>query len=122
LVKDFDPKCIGVIYDPGNMIVEGRESWKMGLELLGDYLAHVHVKNLLWQYGEEDYRGNKCERGWHWAWADMDKGMVDWQEVIRTLKATGYKGYLSLEDFSPSPIEERLKTINYLRGLEKDED
>lgn len=122
LVGDFDPKCIGVIYDPGNMIVEGRESWKMGLELLGDYLAHVHVKNLLWQYGDKDYLGNKCEPGWHWSWADIDAGMVDWQEVINALKLAGYDGYLSLEDFSPKLIEERLKAVDHLKGLEKDAD
>ena len=48
LVSNFDPDYIGVIYDPGNMICEGRENWQLGLELLGPYLSHVHVKNAAW--------------------------------------------------------------------------
>ena len=49
LVGGFDPRYIGVILDPGNMIYEGYEDWRMGMELLGPYLAHVHLKNTQWQ-------------------------------------------------------------------------
>jgi sugar phosphate isomerase/epimerase len=48
LVCNFDPRYIGVILDPGNMIYEGYEDWRMGMELLGPYLAHVHLKNTQW--------------------------------------------------------------------------
>src|SRR5690349_7728057 len=51
LVEDFDPAMIGVIYDPGNMVFEGYENYRMGLELLGEYVAHVHVKNMEWSKG-----------------------------------------------------------------------
>ena len=59
------------------MIIEGREDWRLGLEVIGDYLAHVHVKNTAW------YR----ERGWAWRWEALDAGMVDWEEMIRILSA-----------------------------------
>ncbi|MBW7459087.1 sugar phosphate isomerase/epimerase, partial [Paenibacillus sepulcri] len=48
LVSGFNPDQIGVIYDPGNMVYEGYENYRLGLELLGPYLAHVHVKNAGW--------------------------------------------------------------------------
>ncbi|MNH42928.1 hypothetical protein D3C79_1047240 [compost metagenome] len=48
LVDGFDAKHIGVIYDPGNMVYEGFEQYKLGLEVLGEYLGHVHVKNAIW--------------------------------------------------------------------------
>ena len=48
LVQHFDPGKIGVNYDPANLIIEGRESWQMGLELLGPYLDYVHAKNIAW--------------------------------------------------------------------------
>ncbi len=45
LVSSFEPRAVGVIYDPGNMVYEGFESYRLGIELLGPYLAHVHIKN-----------------------------------------------------------------------------
>jgi len=47
-VSDFDLRYIGIIYDLGNMVHEGYENYKLGLELLGDYLSYVHVKNAVW--------------------------------------------------------------------------
>jgi sugar phosphate isomerase/epimerase len=90
LLKPFDPARVGVIYDPANMIVEGREDWALGLDLLGDYLGHVHVKNTAW------YR----DGGWEWRWEELEEGIVDWKEMIRNLAARGYAGYLSNENLS----------------------
>src|SRR5262249_4743674 len=45
----FDPRDVGVIHDAGNMVYEGYEQYRMGLELLGPYLAHVHFKSARWQ-------------------------------------------------------------------------
>src|SRR5215208_2984468 len=45
LVSAFDPDLVGVILDPGNMAQEGFENYRIGAELLGPYLAHVHIKN-----------------------------------------------------------------------------
>ncbi len=35
LVSRFNPDHIGVLYDPGNMVHEGYENFRMGMELLG---------------------------------------------------------------------------------------
>lgn len=48
LAKNFDPNYIGVIYDTGNIIYEGLEEYQMALEILGDYLDLVHIKNACW--------------------------------------------------------------------------
>lgn len=37
LVNQFDPQHVGVILDPANMILEGRENWEMGIEILGEH-------------------------------------------------------------------------------------
>jgi sugar phosphate isomerase/epimerase len=90
LLKPFDPARVGVIWDPANMIVEGREDWALGLDLIGDYLGHVHVKNTAW-----------CRDGrWAWRWEELDAGIVDWEEMVRILSARGYAGYLSNENLS----------------------
>ncbi|MBV9786720.1 MAG: TIM barrel protein, partial [Chloroflexi bacterium] len=45
----FDPRYVGAIHDAGNMVYEGYEQYRLGLEVLGPYLAHVHLKNADWQ-------------------------------------------------------------------------
>jgi len=116
LLDGFDADLVGAIYDPGNMVCEGYEAWRMGMELLGPYLAHVHVKNYIWQPREEDELGTL-----HWAPqpAPLSRGMVDWGQVIEDLHAVGYQGYLSLEDFDPTTsTDEKVRAdIRYLKGL-----
>ncbi|MGO4532844.1 sugar phosphate isomerase/epimerase family protein [Paenibacillus sp. 2TAF8] len=112
LVQSLDPQYIGVLYDPGNMVHEGYENHRMGLELLGPYLAHVHVKNAGWY---KDNAGNTSDRAalpasgeseqllstsWQCHWAPLTEGMVDWVQMVRDLRAVGYDGYYGIEDFS----------------------
>ena len=44
----FPAEQVGVIHDAGNMVFEGYEQYRLGLELLGPHLAHVHVKSARW--------------------------------------------------------------------------
>jgi len=101
LVKDFSPDWVGILFDPGNMVCEGMENWKMAIQMLGPYLSHVHVKNGGWYHSEK--------HGWQFAWAPMNDGIVKWEEVISFLAENDYQGWLSLEDFADLPIEQRLE-------------
>ena len=117
LVSQFDPELIGVIYDPGNMVHEGYENWRMGLELLGPYLHHVHVKNAVWEQVETLEDGTILWRCNH---ASVRKGVANWHEIMADLKAVGYDGWLSFEDFSAEePTEEKCRSnLAYLKALE----
>jgi len=101
LVEGFSPDCLGILLDPANMIRAGREDWRMGIDLLGPYLGYIHVKNSAWHYVED--------QGWQFGWAPLDRGMVDWQEVIGLLQAAEYAGWLALEDLLDTPVEEKLE-------------
>jgi sugar phosphate isomerase/epimerase len=90
LLSGFSPEVYGVIFDPANMILAGKESWAMSVDILGEYLAHVHVKNISW-FTDADGK-------WQWRYDTLEGGMVDWPEVIGALQAAGYEGYLSVED------------------------
>jgi sugar phosphate isomerase/epimerase len=98
LVQHFDPAKIGVNYDPANLVIEGREAWQMGLELLGPYLDYVHAKNIAW--AREDGK-------WRWVFASMRDGQVDWAEVMRALRRVGYDGTISFENFYLVPMRSR---------------
>jgi sugar phosphate isomerase/epimerase len=132
LVRHFDPKVIGVIAEPGNMIIEGRENWKMGFEILSHYLDHVHFKNNSWHYSED--------KGWEWRRDYLNRGIVNWGEVMRALESVDYKGYLANENLHMVPtstrgyvgerhdslkgyegfrsIDERLADITYLKSIQ----
>lgn len=111
LLKDFDPRYVGAIFDPGNMIAEGYEAWKMGLEILGEHLAHCHAKNTAWF---------RKDGKWEFSFVPMDEGIADWKAILQSLKAVGYDGWISFEDFSSLPLEEKLKrNIELLKEWEK---
>jgi sugar phosphate isomerase/epimerase len=114
LLDGLDPGVVGVIYDPGNLVIEGFEDYQMGLEILGEYLAYVHVKNTLWARDP-----NAHGHPWQWQWAPMTKGMADFRDIMGCLRRIGYDGWLSVEDFSnEEPTKEKLTGIvNHLRKL-----
>ena len=116
LVSNFDPSLIGVIHDAGNMVMEGYENWQMGLELLGPYLAHVHVKNYKWFIKQTLDDGTFV---WQSEPESLKKGQANFREILKALKHVDYDGYLSFEDFSPKETaEEKLKNnIIYLKNI-----
>jgi len=117
LVSRFDPAEVGVIFDPGNMVVEGFENYQMALELLGPYLSHVHAKNCMWvKTGEEDGVAK-----WEWKMAAVKQGQADWTAIVAALKKVGYDGWLSFEDFSEGETGTKLsEALAYLKALEAD--
>lgn len=112
LVDGFDPDAIGVIHDAGNMAREGYEDYRLGLELLGPYLAHVHVKNA--RYVRPAGGGV-----WQGEWSPLDDGVVDWDALFGALHQVGYDGWLGLEDFSGvRPSRETLAyDIDFLQAI-----
>jgi sugar phosphate isomerase/epimerase len=103
LISNYDPQAIGAIYDPGNMVYEGFENYRMGLELLGPYLAHVHIKNAAF--------ARPASGGvWTATWAPLEDGVVNYRQLFAALRAVGYDGWLSMEDFSAArPSREALR-------------
>lgn len=109
LVSHCSPDHIGVLFDPGNMVYEGYEHFKMGMELLGPYLAHVHVKNAAWSTKEQRADGTAS---WTCQWSPLAEGIVDFSQVLDYLKSVKYEGYLGIEDFSKQhPSSELLKAF-----------
>lgn len=112
LVSDFDPDCIGVIFDPGNMVHEGFEDYRIGTELLGPYLAHVHIKNAAYERPE----GGGL---WKARWSPLEDGVVDFDALFDALRGVGYDRWLVIEDFSGArPTVEALEHNNrFVRAL-----
>jgi sugar phosphate isomerase/epimerase len=89
---------LGVVYDPGNMIVEGHLSPGYAISLLDDLLCHVHAKN---------QRAQQRQGQWSYLKTAFDRGQVDWTEVAEAL--TGYDGLVSVDHLSGPPTRRRLE-------------
>ena len=97
LVEGLDPRHIGVIHDAGNMVYEGFENYRLGLETLGEYLALVHVKNAT-AYPFKTMPDTTIE--WRFKFWPMHQGVANIRALIRALLDIGYDGWISFEDFS----------------------
>lgn len=115
LLDGLDPAAVGVIHDLGNLVIEGGEDVRAGLEMLGDRLAHVHVKNARWVPAGTEEDGTVR---WDHEWAELPAGQGDVRGYLRHLVEIGYDGWVTLEDFSTTrPQRERVAAdLAYLRG------
>jgi sugar phosphate isomerase/epimerase len=100
LVSHQPPGHAGVLYDPGNMIIEGSLAPALSIELLGPYLTHVHVKNILWA---------RRDGSWHWRYASLRDGMLDWPDILSRLHSVGYGGGFSIDHLGGRPTTGLLK-------------
>jgi len=107
LVRGLDPDAVAITFDPANMIIEGKEDWEYGIDLLGEHLLNVHIKNASWVRE----RGN-----WSWQWDGLQQGMVEWPHLFRLLESRGYRGMLAMEDFLvPRSYDAALEHLAALR-------
>lgn len=94
--------------DPGNQAMEGSEQLPMSLDLSGDRIACVGVKNAAWREGRL-------------AWQPLADGggVVDWPATLGTLRERGYAGPLSLHAHYPmaDPVTEVGRDLAHLRRL-----
>jgi len=103
----FDPRYVGIIHDAGNMVNEGYEQYRLGVEVLGPYFAHVHLKSALWQAAGPRADGTT---EWRAVSAPLAKGSVNLEALFQALRDVGYDGWVSFEDFSTEqPLAQRVR-------------
>ena len=115
VLQGLNPEYTGIIWDPGNQVFEGRESYDFALNVAAEYLGEVHMKNArvmpLMVQGQTLH--------WETAWSQIQAGLVDWNSVFTSLKRIGYNGWVMFEDFSTvQSTEEKLKdNLAYAKSL-----
>jgi len=126
LLKDRDPHHVGAYLDPGHMTLEGAASgWKLGVDLLQDYISTVAVKTF-GLYPEKD--AEHGDTRWVEKLVPLREGMVRWREVFACLKQLGwdgvvtfhseYQGRQSWRDLTvPQLIDQTREDVAYLRPI-----
>jgi sugar phosphate isomerase/epimerase len=95
VAEHYPAQHLGIIYDMGNLAIEGREDVQMSLDLMGAHLTHVQVKNVA-------YKPQAPGQGWSWEWCPPDAGVLPLQTMLQTLRDSGFNDWVSVEDFSDS--------------------
>ena len=115
ILQGLDPQYVGIMWDPGNQVTEGREDYRMAVQLAGEYLAEVHVKNAVY----EPVGAKQGAIVWATRAVPVQRGIANWPEIMEVLEEAAYEGWLMFEDFSTDvPLEERLRqNITWFRTL-----
>jgi sugar phosphate isomerase/epimerase len=109
LLEGQDPTAAGVLWDPGNSLIEGRLDAPLAIADIGPYLHHVHVKNIAWTREDET---------WSWRYASLAEGMLDWPATLAALASAGYEGLLSFDHLVCEPTVAGLReSADALRAL-----
>ncbi len=94
VLERFDPREVGCIYDAGSLTIEGHEEYRIGLEILGSYVADVHVANTR-------HFPSAGGRLWEWEWSPLSDGLLDLQRLARALRRAHYRGWITVADRAP---------------------
>jgi sugar phosphate isomerase/epimerase len=102
ILKEMDPKWMGVQYDIRHAIVEGAYTWPQAMELLKPYIKTTAIKDFFWIQQENKWKINNCPLG---------RGMVDFDAY--------FKLYKKLETSAPISLHFEYKHYNESDSLEE---
>lgn len=75
LLKDVDPKYMGVQYDIRHAITEGGYSWKLGMKRIAPWIRNIDIKDFVW---------GKTDKGdWKHQNVPLGEGMVNFDEFLK---------------------------------------
>lgn len=114
LLRDLDPRWIGVQYDIRHATVEGGNSWPLGLRLLAPHVRTTDIKDFHWV---------KNEDRWVIRNVPLGEGMVDFRRYFEMVRQLGISGPISVHyEYPPlegrnelPPRERRRESIGLMR-------
>jgi L-ribulose-5-phosphate 3-epimerase len=87
LVKDCDPESLGVQYDILHAVVEGAESWSLGMKLLSPWIKTAAIKDFYWK---------KQDGKWKRTYVPLGEGMIDFDAYLREYTSLGISGPVTI--------------------------
>jgi sugar phosphate isomerase/epimerase len=86
-IQDIGSPCIGVNFDPANLLMYGKANPLDALDILGSYVRGVHAK-------DGEYPADPRRLGPE---KPLGEGRVGFPALIKKLLAIGYSGPLTIE-------------------------
>ena len=87
LLSNLPPEFTGCQYDVRHAMVEGANSWILGMRLMAPYIKTLAIKDFTWVTGAGKPRA---------VTVPMGEGMVNWDIFFKTVKALNISGPLTL--------------------------
>jgi sugar phosphate isomerase/epimerase len=116
LVKDYDPRYVGAIWDPAHNALEGMEP-EPALDIVASHLCVVNLKNAYWRR----ISGPEAETAqWKVYWTSGRQGRASWARVAAKIKQMGYTGPVCFSaEYSDEHNVDRLivEDLAFARGL-----
>jgi L-ribulose-5-phosphate 3-epimerase len=119
LFRDFPQEFAGIQYDVRHAMVEGADTWMLGMRLISGHIRTLAIKDFTWKTS-----GGKPQP----VTVPMGEGMVDWDMFFKLVKDLGIVAPLTLHIEYPllEKGEEKLSLIQQqviiVRKLKKDMD
>ena len=89
LMRDLDPKAVGVNFDVSHAVIEGGlGGWIDSFKITGNHLRGIAVKDFVW---EKDAKGAYREQ-----WKPIGEGMVKLPEFFGMVAQTAFEGPLQI--------------------------
>ena len=85
MIKDLDPRHLGVCFDIGHATIEGGLSHAIEAHLVQRHFTAVFVKDFLWE---------RTDNAWRERWVPLGDGMVE-KSFFKWLKTTTFDGPIS---------------------------
>jgi L-ribulose-5-phosphate 3-epimerase len=115
LLRDLDPKWIGVQYDIRHATAEGGQSWSLPLKLLAPWIKCTDAKDFRW----EQSPGKAAIEN-----VPIGEGIVNFDayfRLVRELKITGpISVHLEYPPFERTPMSDADKRANFPALMKKD--
>lgn len=84
MIKDLDPKTMGICFDIAHATIEGGLSWPVQARLMEPFYVAVFLK---------DFRWEKTDKGWQPIWYNFGEGAVQ-KSFLTNLKKSAFNGPL----------------------------
>ena len=110
LFQDVGADNLGVNLDPANLIMYGRGNPVDAIDIYGDKIRGVHVKD--GDYPKDDYHNLGKERV-------VGEGSVNYPVYLPKLLKSGYKGdlYIEREISGEQQLVDITKTVTYIKKI-----
>jgi sugar phosphate isomerase/epimerase len=117
LLRDFPPEYLGSQYDVRHAMVEGADTWMIGMRLIASHIKTLAIKDFTWRTA-----GGKPEA----VTVPLGEGMVDWDLFFKMVKELKISAPITLHIEYPllDKSDEKLSLIQQqdiiVRKLKKD--
>lgn len=89
LLKDLDPRSVGVNYDVAHAVIEGGlGGWINSFHITGPHLRGIAVKDFIW--------GKNAKGNWQEQWKPLGEGMVRFPQFFGMVADAGFSGPLQV--------------------------